>query len=60
LHKVHPSIVVAAKGKSINKAITVVEIIKRRLAGTLHQYNQVGKVTSTEQWDPVKDSELDS
>ncbi|KAI8335495.1 hypothetical protein BC941DRAFT_430489 [Chlamydoabsidia padenii] len=58
--KEHSSIVVTAQGTSINKAITVVETIKRKLGGILHQYTQIGKVTSTEQWDPAKDNELDS
>ncbi|ORZ06006.1 hypothetical protein BCR42DRAFT_174635 [Absidia repens] len=51
--------ILVAKGKTINKAITTVEIIKRRLNGTLHQYNQIGKVTLTEQWTPINDNELD-
>ncbi|KAI8334259.1 hypothetical protein BC941DRAFT_472839 [Chlamydoabsidia padenii] len=37
--EIHPHIGVSAKGKAIQKAITVVEIIKRRMEGTLHQYN---------------------
>ncbi|CAO3592623.1 unnamed protein product [Absidia cylindrospora] len=57
--KEHSNIIVVAKGKTINKAITTVEIIKRRLNGTLHQYNQIGKVTLTEQWTPINDNELD-
>ncbi|KAI8092677.1 uncharacterized protein BX664DRAFT_347947 [Halteromyces radiatus] len=58
--KTYPNIVVVGKGNTINKAITIVEIIKRRMDGTLHQYNQIGTVTSTEQWAPIKDNELDS
>lgn len=43
----------------MQKAVTVVEIVKRRLEGTLHQYTQLGSVSTNEHWDPVKGKELD-
>ncbi|CAG8559299.1 177_t:CDS:2 [Funneliformis caledonium] len=36
-------VVFSGKGPAINKAITVVEIIKRKLDGSLHQYTQIGR-----------------
>ncbi|KAG0170708.1 hypothetical protein DFQ28_001676 [Apophysomyces sp. BC1034] len=54
------SIVVVGKGITVNKAVTVVEIIKRRMEGTLHQYTQLGSVSTVEQWDPVKEKQLDT
>ncbi|KAI8061425.1 hypothetical protein BC940DRAFT_336944 [Gongronella butleri] len=56
----HGSVVIVSKGKAINRGITVVEIIKRRKDGKLHQYNQMGIVTTSEQWTPAKDDELDT
>ncbi|KAF7724252.1 hypothetical protein EC973_001208 [Apophysomyces ossiformis] len=53
------SIVIVGKGITVNKAVTVVEIIKRRMEGTLHQYTQLGSVTTVEQWEPVKEKQLD-
>lgn len=47
------------KGMTVNKAVTVVEIIKRRMQGSLHQYTQLGSVTSTEKWDPIKGKDMD-
>lgn len=44
---------------TVNKAVTVVEIIKRRMEGSLHQYTQLGSVTSTEEWDPIKGKDMD-
>ncbi|KAI9484653.1 hypothetical protein BDB00DRAFT_878554 [Zychaea mexicana] len=52
-------IVVVGKGASITKAVTVVEIIKRRMEGSLHQYTQLGSVSSTDQWDPVEGKDMD-
>ncbi|ORX62094.1 hypothetical protein DM01DRAFT_326070 [Hesseltinella vesiculosa] len=53
------SVVIVSKGKAINRGITVVEIIKRRKDGKLHQYNQMGIVTASEQWSPVNEDDLD-
>ncbi|CAI2178293.1 2585_t:CDS:2 [Funneliformis geosporum] len=36
-------VVFSGKGQAINKTITVVEIIKRKLDGSLHQYTQIGR-----------------
>nr|CAG8490538.1 8543_t:CDS:2 [Entrophospora candida] len=36
-------VIFTAKGSAINKAITVVEIIKREMNGLLHQYTQIGR-----------------
>lgn len=44
----------------MNKTVTIVEIVKKRMQGTLHQYTQIGSVSVVEQWDPVKDKDLDS
>ncbi|KAI7855525.1 DNA/RNA-binding protein alba-like protein [Circinella umbellata] len=52
-------IVIVGKGASINKAVTVVEIIKRKMKGTLHQYTQLGSVSSTDQWDPLEGKNMD-
>lgn len=37
----------------------MVEIIKRKMEGSLHQYTQLGSVTTTEQWDPVEGKDMD-
>lgn len=44
----------------MNKTVTIVEMIKRKMQGTLHQYTQIGSVSVVEQWDPVQDKDLDS
>ncbi|KAI7902959.1 uncharacterized protein BX663DRAFT_551821 [Cokeromyces recurvatus] len=57
-HKNH--IIVVGKGVNVNKAVTVVEMVKRKMQGTLHQYTQIGSVSLVEQWDPVNNKDLDS
>ncbi|KAI9485463.1 MAG: hypothetical protein EXX96DRAFT_603791 [Benjaminiella poitrasii] len=57
-HKNH--IIVIGKGLHVNKAVTVVEMVKRKMQGTLHQYTQIGSVSVVEQWDPINDKDLDS
>ena len=52
-------IVIVGKGASINKAVTVVEIIKRKMEGSLYQYTQLGSVSSTDQWDPLEGKSMD-
>jgi hypothetical protein len=42
----------------IQKAISVVEIVKRQMGGALHQYNQLGTVSSKEEWTLAVDNEL--
>ncbi|KAF9134748.1 hypothetical protein BGW39_006002 [Mortierella sp. 14UC] len=44
-----------AQGKSITKAVTVAEILKRRLEGSLHQFTEIGQITEQEVWDPNPD-----
>ncbi|KAF9418944.1 hypothetical protein BGZ94_009560 [Podila epigama] len=46
---------VKAQGRSITKAVTVVEILKRRMGGTLHQFTEIGQITEKEIWDPNPD-----
>ncbi|KAI8990152.1 hypothetical protein BDB01DRAFT_780190, partial [Pilobolus umbonatus] len=52
-------IVLTGKGAFLNKAVTVVEIMKRKMQGSLHQYTQLGSVSVTEKWDAVDNTELD-
>ena len=52
-------IVIVGQGNTINKAVTVVEIIKRKMEGSLHQYTQLGSVSSKDQWDPVEGKNMD-
>ncbi|CEP12261.1 hypothetical protein [Parasitella parasitica] len=53
-------IVVVGKGQFVNKAVTVIEMVKRKMQGTLHQYTQIGSVSVIEQWDAINDEKLDS
>ncbi|CAO3679568.1 unnamed protein product [Rhizopus stolonifer] len=53
-------IILVGKGQCVNKAVTVVEMIKRKMQGTLHQYTQLGNVSVAERWDPLEEKELDS
>jgi DNA-binding protein len=46
-----PMIIITGKGAHVNKAVSVAEIIKRQMQGTLHQYTQIGSVSVVEQWD---------
>ncbi|CAO3563558.1 unnamed protein product [Mortierella alpina] len=46
---------IKAQGRSITKAVTVAEILKRRMEGTLHQFTEIGQVTEHEIWDPNPD-----
>ncbi|KAI8580528.1 hypothetical protein K450DRAFT_237462 [Umbelopsis ramanniana AG] len=48
------TIVVVGSGKAVSKTVSVAEIIKRRMDGSLHQYTQIGSSTATEKWDPVE------
>ncbi|KAG0228729.1 hypothetical protein BGW42_002021 [Actinomortierella wolfii] len=43
---------IKAQGKNIPKAITIAEILKRKLEGSLHQFTEIGQVTEEEVWDP--------
>ncbi|KAG2205875.1 hypothetical protein INT46_006908, partial [Mucor plumbeus] len=53
-------IIVVGKGQFVNKAVTVIEMVKRKMQGTLHQYTQLGSVSVMEQWDATSDEKLDS
>ncbi|KAF9961127.1 hypothetical protein BGZ70_008363 [Mortierella alpina] len=46
---------IKAQGRSITKAVTVAEILKRRMEGSLHQFTEIGQVTEHEIWDPNPD-----
>ncbi|KAI8599836.1 hypothetical protein EDD21DRAFT_150020 [Dissophora ornata] len=46
---------IKAQGRSITKAVTVAEILKRRLEGSLHQFTEIGQATEQEIWDPNPD-----
>ncbi|KAL1920994.1 uncharacterized protein VTP21DRAFT_11629 [Calcarisporiella thermophila] len=52
--KKHTHLILSGKGKAINKTVTVTEIIKRRMEGTLHQYTQIGSVNATDVWEPLE------
>lgn len=49
--KKHDSVVLKAMGRAINKAVTICEIIKRRVAD-LHQITEVGSHHIVEEWEP--------
>ncbi|KAG0278156.1 hypothetical protein BGZ96_002536 [Linnemannia gamsii] len=52
---------IKGQGKSITKAVTVAEILKRRMEGSLHQFTEIGQLTEREIWDPNPDQpNLDS
>ncbi|KAK3829296.1 MAG: hypothetical protein J3Q66DRAFT_324847 [Benniella sp.] len=46
---------IKAQGRSITKAVTVAEILKRRMQGDLHQFTEIGQITEQEIWDPNPD-----
>ncbi|KAF9901731.1 hypothetical protein BX616_002171 [Lobosporangium transversale] len=46
---------IKAQGRSIPKAVTVAEILKRRMEGSLHQFTEIGQITEQEIWDPNPD-----
>ncbi|KAF9983238.1 hypothetical protein BGZ75_005299 [Mortierella antarctica] len=51
----HGVLTIKAQGRSITKAVTVAEILKRRMEGSLHQFTEIGQVTEHEIWDPNPD-----
>ncbi|KAH8547739.1 hypothetical protein BGW37DRAFT_222301 [Umbelopsis sp. PMI_123] len=53
------TIVIIGSGKAVSKTVSVAEIIKRRMDGSLHQYTQIGSSTTTEKWDPVEGKDFD-
>ncbi|XWS20913.1 hypothetical protein CRYUN_Cryun30bG0010100 [Craigia yunnanensis] len=50
-------IVFKAMGRAINKTVTIVELIKRRIAG-LHQITSIGSTDITDMWEPLEEGLL--
>ncbi|RYR51146.1 hypothetical protein Ahy_A06g026196 isoform B [Arachis hypogaea] len=50
-------IVFKAMGRAINKTVTIVELIKRRIVG-LHQNTQIGSTDITDTWEPLEEGLL--
>ncbi|KND04901.1 uncharacterized protein SPPG_00595 [Spizellomyces punctatus DAOM BR117] len=48
-------VVIIGKGKTINKAVTVAEIAKRRLDGKVKQDTDICSVEATDVWDPIEE-----
>ncbi|GKB30359.1 DNA/RNA-binding protein Alba-like protein [Tanacetum coccineum] len=52
-------IVFKAMGRAINKTVTIVELIKRRIVG-LHQITSIGSTDITDTWEPLEEGLLPS
>ncbi|KAK8678353.1 hypothetical protein V6N13_143857 [Hibiscus sabdariffa] len=50
-------IVFKAMGRAINKTVTIVELIKRRIVG-LHQITSIGSTDITDMWEPLEEGLL--
>ncbi|XP_057516094.1 glycine-rich cell wall structural protein 2-like [Amaranthus tricolor] len=50
-------IVFKAMGRAINKTVTIVELIKRRIVG-LHQITSIGSTGITDTWEPIEEGLL--
>ncbi|KAF7140784.1 hypothetical protein RHSIM_Rhsim06G0013500 [Rhododendron simsii] len=50
-------IVFKAMGRAINKTVTMVELIKRRIAG-LHQITSISSIDITDTWEPLEEGLL--
>ncbi|XP_024971049.1 uncharacterized protein LOC112510023 isoform X2 [Cynara cardunculus var. scolymus] len=50
-------IVFKAMGRAINKTVTIVELIKRRIIG-LHQITSIGSIDITDTWEPLEEGLL--
>lgn len=50
-------IVFKAMGRAINKTVTIVELIKRRIVG-LHQITSIGSTDITDTWEPLEEGLL--
>uniref|UniRef100_A0A7N1A0Y1 DNA/RNA-binding protein Alba-like domain-containing protein n=1 Tax=Kalanchoe fedtschenkoi TaxID=63787 RepID=A0A7N1A0Y1_KALFE len=50
-------IVFKAMGRAINKTVTIVELIKRRIVG-LHQVTSIGSTDITDTWEPLEEGLL--
>ncbi|PWA67371.1 ribonuclease P protein subunit p25-like protein [Artemisia annua] len=44
-------------GRAINKTVTIVELIKRRIVG-LHQITSIGSTDITDTWEPLEEGLL--
>ncbi|KAI9006172.1 hypothetical protein BC832DRAFT_592261 [Gaertneriomyces semiglobifer] len=49
------SVVITGRGNTINKAVTVTEIVKRRLDNKLRQETEIFNIEATDIWEPVED-----
>ncbi|KAB2044808.1 hypothetical protein ERO13_D01G096100v2 [Gossypium hirsutum] len=50
-------VVFKAMGRAINKTVTIVELIKRRIVG-LHQITSIGSMDITDMWEPLEEGLL--
>ncbi|XP_040369210.1 probable serine/threonine-protein kinase PIX7 [Rosa chinensis] len=50
-------VVFKAMGRAINKTVSIVELIKRRIVG-LHQYTTIGSTDITDTWEPLEEGLL--
>ncbi|KAK6939308.1 DNA/RNA-binding protein Alba-like, partial [Dillenia turbinata] len=50
-------VVFKAMGRAINKTVTIVELIKRRIVG-LHQITSIGSTDITDMWEPLEEGLL--
>ncbi|KAL7244773.1 hypothetical protein ACSBR2_000184 [Camellia fascicularis] len=50
-------VVFKAMGRAINKTVTIVELIKRRIVG-LHQITSIGSTDITDTWEPLEEGLL--
>ncbi|CAG8490024.1 10904_t:CDS:2 [Acaulospora morrowiae] len=56
------TLILSGKGSAITKTVSIVEIIKRKMNGTLHQYNQIGRTfvrIKGESGEDVEDEEME-
>ncbi|KAI9102733.1 DNA/RNA-binding protein alba-like protein [Phlyctochytrium arcticum] len=47
------AVVISGRGKQVNKAVTVAEIVKRKADRQIRQETSIASVTATDIWDPV-------
>ncbi|KAJ1550294.1 hypothetical protein HK096_007733, partial [Nowakowskiella sp. JEL0078] len=47
---------IRGKGKSINKAVSVVEIVKRKLPGKITQNTTISSVPAIDIWEPTEEN----
>ncbi|KAI8807600.1 hypothetical protein BJ742DRAFT_812190 [Cladochytrium replicatum] len=51
----YPHVAIRGKGKTVNKAVTVTEIVKRKLVGRVTQQTQISSVKATDSWEPIEE-----